>query len=155
MAEILTQGLNAWIINKEENLVHDMGCLFDIDNGSAPRSKIDVTGLCATVSKKYIGGLKDPGESTWTIKIDDTASDPFFNSLGFYEGGTTLTFVIGLAGGSVAPTVAAGVITYPSGRTFIHFTGFVSDFKVVFEKDNIVTVDIVIQQGEAASIASA
>lgn len=154
MAEILTQGLNAWIINTEENFVKDMGCLFDIDNGSAPRSKIDVTGLCATDSKKYTGGLKDPGESTWTIKMDDTDSDPFFDSLGFYDDGTNLTFVIGLAGETVAPTVSGGVITYPSGRTFIHFIGYISDFKIVLEKDNIVTVEIVIQQGESESVTS-
>ena len=149
MAEVLTQGLSAYIIDTTANTVTDLGCLFDADKISAPRSDIDTTGLCATDSKTYIAGLKDPGETTWTFKYDDTSSTGLTAIETLYDSGDKTTFAVGLSGSTDAPTVATGTITWPAGREFISFIGYVKDVSTVFEKDGIVTAEAVIKMASA------
>lgn len=154
MAEVLTQGLSAYTINTEGNTVTNMGCLFDMDKISAPRGEIDTTGLCNTTSKTSTLSLPEPGEVTWTLMIDNENSDPFYKAISLFRTGGERVFAIGLSGSTVAPTVSGGAITWPPGRTFIHWPGQVKDASILTEKDGLVTVEMVIKMNGIYTVVS-
>lgn len=153
MAETITQGLGAYVIESDDT-VTSMGCLFEADKISAPRSDIDTTGLCATSSKSYIAGLKDPGDTTWTLKYvkGDTAGAKL---QALWDSGDIATFAVGLSESTDAPTSTSGTITWPTTRTWVYFKGYVKDVPFTTEKDGIVTCEVSIKMAEAHTIKEA
>lgn len=148
--ETKTQGLNAYIIESDDT-VTDMGCLFEVDDISSERDDIDTTGLCQTDSKTYIAGLKDPGDTSWTLKYVK-GGEAASKVKDLWDSGDIATFAVGLSQSADAPTIASGTITWPSSRTFIHFDGYVSDMPFSFEKEGIVTSEVAIKLTKAHDI---
>jgi hypothetical protein len=92
------------------------------------RSTIDVTNLKST-ELESAPGLGAPGAVSVPLNFD--ASNLSHQALfDLYTSGAKVTWIIGLSDGTAPPTSASGTITYPTTRTYISFTGFITDFPV-------------------------
>lgn len=94
-------------------------------SGGAP-SEINVTDLDSTANE-IIYGLENNGSISLAMNTKETTGqeDLIAQSIG-----DSRTYVVGLSNGVAAPTVDAttGVITYPTTRSWRHFTGVYGGF---------------------------
>ncbi|EIT70005.1 MULTISPECIES: phage tail tube protein [Hydrocarboniphaga] len=92
------------------------------------RSQIDVTNL-SSKEMEYKPGLAQPGAVSVPMNFDHSL--PSHQALyALWESGARVKWVVGLSDGVAPPTSAAGVITFPTSRTYIEFTGFIADFPI-------------------------
>lgn len=133
---IRTQGTNVYVF--DGTTLTTLECITDIDLGSDSTSKLDNTCLEETNSKAYLTGLNDPGEGSITINFDDE-NESHIKLHELAEDKADLQWFIGASGSTAAPTVAGGVVSLPTTRTFWRFRGSLAPATPTFGQDALVT----------------
>ncbi|MBR7715533.1 phage tail tube protein [Acinetobacter nosocomialis] len=125
MANVKTQGTQAFTVI--DGQVFRFVCMKKIGFGQDSFGKIDVTCLEAE-SKKYLRGMRDPGEGSFDIDYDDeNASHDKLAELA--EKGVELDWYIGSSHSKTPPTYNATTneIDLPDDRMWLSFKGYVND----------------------------
>lgn len=125
MANVKTQGTQAFTVI--DGQVFRFVCMKKIGFGQDSFGKIDVTCLEAE-SKKYLRGMRDPGEGSFDIDYDDeNASHDKLAELA--EKGEELDWYIGSSHSKTPPTYNAITkeIDLPDDRMWLSFKGYVND----------------------------
>lgn len=124
-----TQGTELFYLSSPTTLTK-VGNITGITGTGGARPTIQTTNLDST-SEEYIGGLEASSAMSIPLNFDPT-STVHQDLLEFWQAAddTLQTWVIGLSDGTAPPTAAAGVITYPTTRTYRTFQGYVADFPV-------------------------
>lgn len=126
-----------------------MTCVTSITGvGAGAKDQIDTTCLEDLEDRQFEAGLASPGATNFSINYDP-ADDSYEDLYQLKESGEKTQFYIGLSDGavSIAPTIGVGdAVTIPTTRSFLEFTGFVSEFPFDFSQNAVVTSAITIQR---------
>lgn len=110
---------------------------------SATREQIETTDLESS-SRTYVAGLASPGTASFEIQFDpSSAAHTALHAL--YTAGTTCEWALGWSDGTTVPTVAASVMTCPTTRSWLKFTGFVTDLTFDFSQNGVVKANVSLQ----------
>lgn len=91
-------------------------------------SQIDITDLDSK-EMESMAGLPQPGAIAVPINFDAANLD--HQALyALWQSGASVKWVVGLSDGVAPPTSAGGVITFPTTRSYMEFTGYISDFPI-------------------------
>lgn len=138
-----TQGTELFYLSADDTMTK-VGKITGVTGTGGGASKIDVTDLDST-EKESIAGLPDPGAASVPINFDP--SNPEHQDLfDLYTSGDKKTWVVGFADGSAPPTAAAGVITYPTTRTYMTFSGYIADLPIDAALDSKVETTMTVQR---------
>ena len=142
-----TKGTELWMVHPT-SAGHDMvkiGCPTGISGLGGAASQIEVTCLDSE-EQEFLGGFAQPGAVTVNLDFDVTKIS-HTELWDLFESGTTLDWVIGFSDGTAAPTVdSAGLVTFPSTRTYVDFSGYVSDLPLDFSLNSVVKSAMQIQR---------
>ncbi|WP_421793865.1 phage tail tube protein [Hydrocarboniphaga effusa] len=123
----LTQGTDLFYQSAPDTMTR-VDEITGVTGTGGARSQIDVTHLRST-AMEYKPGLEQPGSVSVPMNFDySLAGHQALYAL--WESGARVKWVIGLSDGDDPPTSAGGVITFPTTRSYIEFTGFISDFPI-------------------------
>ena len=140
---IRTQGSELYFIDPDTFDVVEVGCVTTLTGLTAARDQIETTCL-DSLARTYEAGMATPGAAQFTIQFDPSdASHVRLHQL--YVAGTTLDWALGLADGTAAPTSDSSAFTTPTTRTWILFSGFVSDYPFDVALNAVVTNNISVQ----------
>ena len=150
---VRTQGTHLYIVRENGTEVLPVGCITSLDGIAAPRSNIDTTCL-GDQDRTFEPGMREPGTASFSINTDPT--DESHNLLHeLYRSGEMVRFAVGWADGEDAPTTAANgdFDDLPETRSWITFSGYVSDYPYSFTQNAVVTSNISVQiSGEIVPI---
>lgn len=139
-----SQGSKMWFIDPLTNDLVEVDCPTAISIPAAAREQLDVTCLGDT-ARKYKAGLGNPATATFSVFFD-TSSESHVLIEDLLLSGETTTWIVGLGDGTAAPTVdSAGVVTFPTTRSYYLFEGYVSDGPLTLEIAAENTVEFSIQ----------
>lgn len=115
--------------------------------GAGAKDQIDVTCLEDTEDRQYVAGLATPSAVTMSVNYDPSDGE-YESLLDLKESGENTQFFLGLSDGAktIAPTLTAGVPTFPTTRSFLEFTGFISEFPFDFAQNTVITSAISVQR---------
>lgn len=125
-----------------------------IDNLGGQATSIPITNFDSIGYMEYAKGLVDPGKPSGNIVFDyNNATLQLLNKLLGMGDGAETSFFYAAADGTAAPTVVAGVLTPPktgaSPGTFTRsgwlFNGFVADFTIQGQTNNVVIAKFAVQ----------
>lgn len=150
MALIKTQGSNLYVINGTEVL--KISELVSIDFGSDSTNKIDITSLEDKETKRYLSGLSDPSEATFSVNLDPAKAEHKKILDLAKEKKDGLAFVIGFSDGTADVTGNASAITFPTTRTYAHFTGSMGASSLKSDIDSVWKVDFTITRSSSVSL---
>lgn len=141
---IKTQGTYLYTIDPADESLLTVGCVTSIDGVDTTNEQIETTCL-ESLARTYLSGLATPGQASFGINFD--TSDSTHTRLHQLKvAGTTLTWAIGFADGSAAPTVdSGGTFDLPTSRSFIRFNGFMTTFPFSFQQNSVVQSSVGIQ----------
>lgn len=152
MASVKTQGTELFFIDPEDDSIVKVGCPTSITGLTAARDQIEVTCL-DSAAREYVAGMPTPGTANFGINFDP--SDPSHIRLHeLYRDGTTLEWALGLGDYTPPPPAAGpqptgvssgGQFILPATRTWITFTGYLSDFPFDLSLNAVVTNAVAIQ----------
>lgn len=125
-----------------------IGCPTGISGLGGAKSQIETTCLDSD-EQEFVAGFAQPGAVTVNLDFDPTLIS-HADLWALAESGESRTWVIGFSDGTAPPTVAVGpVITFPATRTFIEFTGYVSDLPLDFALNSVIKSAMQIQRSGA------
>jgi hypothetical protein len=141
-----TQGTELYYVKDPDTIVKVGKCTGVTSTGGG-RTKIDTTDLDST-EKESIGGLPDPAAVATPLNFDPKvqAHRDLYELYMLGEENGTRTWLTGLSDGTAAPTIADGVITYPTSRTFFDFQGYIADFPIEAAVDSKLTTAMTVQR---------
>ena len=140
---VKTHGTQLYFIDPEGGDVVTVGCVTTITGLTAARDQIETTCLDST-ARTYVAGMATPGAAQFTINFDpDDASHVRLHEL--YVEGTELDWALGWSDGTAAPTSDSTAFTLGSTRSWITFSGFISDLPFDFALNSVVTSNVSIQ----------
>ena len=141
---VKTQGSDLYFVDPYDNSVTKVGCVTTISGINAARDQIEVTCL-DSAARLYVAGLASPGAATFTITFDpDDASHVRLHEL--YVAGTDLDWALGWSDGTAAPTADSdGDFVLGSSRSWLNFTGYISDFPFDVNLNAVVSSNVSIQ----------
>jgi hypothetical protein len=141
---VKTQGTELYFIDPDSTEVVKIGCPTTITGIGAARDQIETTCLDSE-GRTYEAGMPTPGTANFTIQADP--ADPSHIRLHeLYREGTTLDFALGWSDGTgIVPTADSSGFTLPTTRSWISFTGYVTDFPFDFALNSVVTSNLGIQ----------
>lgn len=147
---IKTQGTEIYII--DEGSVLDLGCVQSIDGISGEREDIVVECLNKE-EKQHLGGQMDPGEVTFNIALEpDNETHQTLHEL-YRDGTDNVRFAIGFGDGTADPAVVSDEFDFSStGRSFVSFKGYINDFPMTAEIDDVWMSELSIQMSSIAKI---
>lgn len=125
-----------------------------IDNLGGQKTAIPITNFDSQGYMEYAPGLVDPGKPSGNIIFDyNNTTLQLLNKLLGMGAGATTSFYYGAADGTGAPTVVTGALTPPqtgtSPKTYTRsgwlFDGFVTDFTIQGQTNNVVIAKFAIQ----------
>jgi hypothetical protein len=138
-----TQGTQLYFIDPEDFSVVTVGCVTALTGLTAARDQIETTCLDST-ARTYVAGMATPGAAQFTINFDPSDSS-HVRLHELYVEGLDLDFVLGWSDGTAAPTSDSTAFTLPTTRTWIEFSGFISDLPFDFALNTVVTSNVSIQ----------
>jgi hypothetical protein len=138
-----TQGTQLYFIDPEDFSVVTVGCVTALTGLTAARDQIETTCLDST-ARTYVAGMATPGAAQFTINFDPT-DDSHVRLHELYVEGTDLDFALGWSDGTAAPTSDSTAFTTPTTRTWILFSGFISDLPFDFALNTVVTSNVSVQ----------
>jgi hypothetical protein len=165
---MLTQGSDLYVLVPAEGTgdptIMRVQCVTDIGSiGAGTRDQIDTTCISALVDRTSRPGLSTPGAVTSSTNYD--VNDPSLDELlALRDAGITTQFYVGLVDGSLPgvdedarprPILTAGVVTFPPTRTFVEWTGYVSEFGMDIASNSVVKSPISIQRSGSVIIHKA
>lgn len=147
-----TKGTEVFFLFTDSNgkSVVKLGCPKGISGLGGSKSQIDET--CLDSEEMEFGpGMASPG--ALTINLDwDPAKISHRDLIEMDVNDTRTTWIIALSDGatSITPSVdTAGTLTYPGGRTFISFEGYLADVPLDLAINSNVTMAASIQRSGA------
>ena len=147
---VRTKGTELWLLDTTATPPEfiKIGCPTGISGLGGAKSQIETTCLDSD-EQEFVAGVAQPGAIT--VNLDFDPQKISHAELWALSGsGDTRTWVIGFSDGTAPPTAAAGpVITYPTTRTYIEFTGYVSDMPLDFALNSVVKSAMQIQRSGA------
>lgn len=152
---IETQGTTLYVIDPDDDSLLEVGCVTSIDGIDTTNEQIEVTCL-EDSARSYVAGLSTPGTATFGLNVDTgDASHVRLHQL--KVAGTTLTWAVGWADGTADPTVDSnGTFNLPTSRSWILFSGFMTNYPFTFEQNAVVQSTVGIQiSGEPTLLAKA
>jgi hypothetical protein len=138
-----TQGTQLYFIDPDTFAVTTVGCVTALTGLTAARDQIETTCLDST-ARTYVAGMATPGAAQFTINFDPT-DDSHVRLHELYVEGTDLDFALGWSDGTAAPTSDSTAFTTPTTRTWILFSGFISDLPFDFALNTVVTSNVSVQ----------
>ncbi len=153
---ILTQGTALFVLipGSSPQLV-DAGCVTSITGvGAGAADQIDVTCLKDLTDRQFKKGLASPSAVTMNLNYDPK-SDPQQQMLQLKESGETVRWFIGLSDFvtpsdvDTGPTLTGDTVTFPTTRSFMEFSGYVSEFPFDFSQNAVVTTAVTVQRSGA------
>lgn len=142
MSLLITKGMKVWMINRlDSDAVVEIKRVTAVNFGTSPADDIETTDLEATTHRGYDKGLKAPSTATVSI-LYDTSADSHAALKALEEAADTneTMIAIGAADGTDAPTVTDGKFVFPTTRSYMAITGYVSDFPVDIQISSTVPV---------------
>lgn len=140
-----TQGTELWFIDPDDTTPTPIkvGCVTSINGLTAARDQIETTCL-DSAARTYEAGMATPGAATFGINFDPSdASHVRLHEL--YVAGTQIQWALGWSDGTADPTADSGGFDYPTSRTWIAFTGYVSDLPFDFALNAVVASQVSVQ----------
>jgi len=149
---IVTQGTQFYVFDGKT--VSEVECITSFTPGGNPADQIEDTCLSERNSRTYKKGLRTPAQASVGLNADPAnASHVALHQLSESDDETILTFAVGWADGTAAPTVpASGTsgtvdgLSLPNTRTWFVFQGYVSDFPFDFQANAVVSTTATIQR---------
>jgi hypothetical protein len=138
-----TQGTQLYFIDPDTFAVTVVGCVTALTGLTAARDQIETTCLDST-ARTYVAGMATPGAAQFTINFDPSDSS-HVRLHELYVEGVDLDFALGWSDGTAAPTSDSTAFTTPTTRTWILFSGFISDLPFDFALNTVVTSNVSIQ----------
>lgn len=146
---LTTKGTELFLV-QEDSAGFDLikiGCPTGISGLGGAKSQVETTCLDSE-EQEFIAGFAQPG--ALTVNLDfDPAKISHEELWELSESGDKRKWVIGLSDGatSIVPAVdTTGTLTFPTTRTFIEFTGYVSDMPLDFALNSVVKSAMQIQR---------
>ena len=146
MGKIRTQGTDLYVVDTATTAVK-LACITSFSGLGGARDQIDTT-CFSSVEKEFEGGMATPGQITVGGNYD-TADAVFTQLLALKDSGELTEWYLGGSDGTTAPTVAASVMTAPTGRTGITFQGYVADITWQMDASSVWKYQLVIQRSGA------
>lgn len=138
---VKTKGTELWLVQEDSagfELIK-IGCPTGISGLGGAKSQIETTCLDSD-EQEFEAGFAQPG--ALTVNLDfDPAKISHEELWELSESGDKRKWVIGFSDGatSIVPSVdTAGTLTFPTTRTFIEFTAYVSDMPLDFALNSVV-----------------
>jgi hypothetical protein len=138
-----TQGTQLYFIDPDTFAVTTVGCVTALTGLTAARDQIETTCLDST-ARTYVSGMATPGAAQFTINFDPT-DDSHVRLHELYVEGADLDFALGWSDGTAAPTSDSTAFTTPTTRTWVLFSGFISDLPFDFALNTVVTSNVSVQ----------
>lgn len=141
---IETQGTRLYTIDPDDETLITVGCITSLDGIDTTNEQIETTCLSDN-ARTYLAGLATPGSATFEINFD--TSDATHTRLHELKvAGTTLLWAVGFSDGTTAPTVdSGGTFDLATSRSWILFSGFMTNFPFSFAQNSVVQSSIGIQ----------
>jgi hypothetical protein len=144
-----TKDTELWLVKGGTTIVK-VGCPTGITGLGGSKPQIDTTCLDSEEAE-FIPGLAQPGAVS--VEIDFNPANLSHRDLQeLDESGDTVQWIIGLSDGAknIVPTInSAGVVTFPTTRTFIDFQGYIADLPLNIALNGKVTGSMSIQRSGA------
>lgn len=144
---IKTQGTVLYAIDPADDSVITVGCITSLDGVDTTNEQIETTCL-SDLARTYVSGLATPGTATFDINFDP-ADASHLRMHALKVAGTTLKWAVGMSDATDAPTVtgtgASADWTLPSGRSWIDFDGFMTNYPFAFQQNSVVQSSVGIQ----------
>mgnify|MGYP001086526134 CR=1 FL=1 len=143
MGKIKTQGTDLYAVNAATTAAK-LACITAFSGLGGARGQIDVSCFSST-EMEFEGGMANPGQIT-VGGIYDTADTVFGDLVDLKDSGEVVDWYLGGSDGTSPPTVAASVLTAPTGRTGITFSGYVADITWQMDASSVWKYQLVIQR---------
>lgn len=143
---VKTQGTQLYILDETASggaEILTIDCATAIDGLGAAREQIEVTCL-EDDSRTYVGGLATPGTLTVTVNFDPN-NESHFRLYELWKSNVDFKFAIGFGPETAPPTITGDDFVFPTSRTFIEASGYVSDLPLSIALNAVVTAAIPIQ----------
>jgi len=122
-----------------------VGCPTGLTGLGGSRAQLDDSCLDSE-EMEYLAGMANPGQVTVNLNFDP-AKISHLELWDLFETGDTVTWVIGFRDSTAPPVVdTAGSITYPGGRKYISFEGYVADLPLDFAINSLVKSTMQVQR---------
>lgn len=132
---VLTQGTKVYIRAGAE--LFAMDCIKAIQLGDDSSTEIDTTCIDETISKTSRYGLLTHGEGSLSINTDPN-NQSHIKLLQLASDRAEVEVVVAWSDGTAAPTLTAGNIVLPVGRTFTSFIANLIEKSPTFDADTLV-----------------
>lgn len=140
---VRTQGTELWFNDPDSGLPVKVGCVTTLTGLTAARDQIETTCL-DDEARTYEPGMPTPGQAQFGLNFDP--SDPSHVRLHqLYVAGTTLDWALGWSDGIVPPTTDTSAFVFPDSRSWISFTGYISDLPFDFALNAVVSSTVSVQ----------
>lgn len=140
---VRTQGTELWFIDPDTGLPVKVGCVTTLTGLTAARDQIETTCLDDD-ARTYEPGMPTPGQAQFGLNFDPSdASHVRLHQL--YVAGTTLDWALGWSDGVVPPTSDTSTFVFPNTRSWISFTGYISDLPFDFALNAVVSSTVSVQ----------
>ena len=142
---IKVQKSNLYFIDPYDNSVVDVECYTNFSGLSNPASEIDVTCI-ADDARQWVSGLKEPGSVTFGLNPDDR-NDSHIRLKQLEDSGEVLNWALAALEGSAPPTADSdGEFVLPSDRVWWLFSGYVQDFPLEGNMNDVYRSTVTIRQ---------
>lgn len=141
---IATQGTYLYTIDPDTEALITVGCVTSIDGIDTTNEQIETTCL-SSLARTYQSGLATPGQASFGINLDTSdASHTRLHAL--KVAGTTLLWAVGFSDGTAAAVVdSGGTFDLDTGRSWIRFEGFMTNFPFSFAQNSVIQSTVSIQ----------
>lgn len=144
---VKTQGTQLFVIDPTASggpEIITVLCATSLSGLGAAREQIETTCL-EDDSRSYVGGLATPGQLTVNLNFDP-ANESHLALYNLWKSNTDFEFAIGFGPETSVPTIGTGgEFDFPTDRTFIAASGYVSDLPLEIGLNTVVTAAIPIQ----------
>jgi hypothetical protein len=161
MGAVKTQGSDLYVLvpaGSGDATIMRVSCVTDLTGvGAGAADQVETTCLSELTDRAFVRGLKSPSAVSGTINYD--ANDASLQELqALNDSGVSTQWFVGFSDGSVPgvspdarprPTLVADVPTFPATRTFVEFTGFVSELGLDLAANSVVKNPLSIQRSGA------
>ena len=141
---VKTQGSDLYFVDPYDESVTKVGCVTSVSGINAARDQIETTCLDSN-ARIFVAGLASPGAATFAINFDPS-DDSHVRVHELYVEGADVNWALGWSDGTAAPTADSnGAVVAASTRSWITFTGYVSDFPFDVSLNAVVQSNVSIQ----------
>lgn len=131
-------------VNSAANTMTAITETTSVDGIAGARDQIDTTNFAST-EREYLAGFANPSPVQIGLNWDPiNTTHRTLETL--YTAGTPVIWVIGLADGTAPPTIAGSTVTYPTTRSYMTFTGYISEISKTLGTNDAVRATLSIQR---------